>query len=571
VNHSQSELVIAALTVKHGLLQPEEAVAIIKRIRANTLPDPIRHLLVSSKVRERDLLSAIASELGTDFVDLYGTDRSLRMDYTVMGQCELLWMERLRFVPMLNSSGGVTVACADPTSHELSDTLDASFGVGEYTVVLALGDQIDQLLLAEQSRLMGSDKPASPEEPEETLTAVTQPKIADTVQRTGPVVQWLDSQIVAAISQRASDLHFEIAHDKTLFCRFRIDGELHVNAFPYPGRELEVIGALMNKSGMDTADLRRPQDGSFTIVANNRSIDARVAMIRLVSGPKIVIRLLDPRNLRSLQELGFTTPAMEMMLGAATKPQGLVVVAGPTGSGKTTTLYALLEETKSVSKNIVTIENPVEYRLRSISQIPVTTERGDRAVTFAGALRTVLRLDPDVILVGEIRDEETARTALDAAITGHLVLTTVHAPSALGVFMRLIEMGAPPYLVADAMTLAISQRLVKRVHTCTRLAPPTDAQITMLQHAHLRVPEVVANAAGCAGCRMTGYQGRIAVAEMAGPDDEMRSLIISRAQVSDLEAAAARSGSYLPIESQVQQLLEDGDTTVEEVLRALTL
>jgi type II secretory ATPase GspE/PulE/Tfp pilus assembly ATPase PilB-like protein len=565
---SHAETVIAALAVDHGLLAPVDAVQIIKEARA-TGNDPVAELVRTNRVPLRALLAATAQELGLELVDLFGADRGLRTSAQLLARCDEQWLDRLSFIPMQRDDGTVVVAASNPGSQDLLDALDATFGAEGYELALATADQIDQLLLSERSRQFSNSVEA--EAAEQGPAAAEEEALAD-VTRNSPVLQWLEAQLLAAVAARASDLHFEIAHDGSLLTRFRIDGDLQAQRFPHRGKELEVIGALMARAGMDTADTRRPQDGSFTITVNKRKIDSRVAMIRLASGPKVVVRLLDPSNLKSLADLGFSNDALDMMLGTALRPQGLIIVAGPTGSGKTTTLYALLEETKKIERNVMTIENPVEYRLPLVSQIPVTAARADgRSVTFASALRTVLRLDPDVILVGEIRDSETAQTALDAAITGHMVLSTVHAPSAIGVFTRLIEMGAPSYLVADALSLSVSQRLVKRVHSCATERPATPEEVEILSQFGLAIPEVVKEPQGCAGCRLTGHLGRIAVVEMCAPNDEVRHLVATRAPSEQIETAARTGGGYLSMVTQVDRLLATGETTPTEVLRALTL
>lgn len=568
---THTETVIAALAVDHELIDPRTAIELIRESRATGV-DAVAELVKRNLIPTRQLLAAFASELRVEMVDLYGADRGLRTNPDLLARCDETWLERLTFIPLQRNDGTVVVAAAHPGNQDLIDVLNATFGVDDdgrpnYQVVLALADQIDQMLLSERSRTL-SDAAGATTEP---VDLTPQDTGLEAVTRNSPVLQWLDAQFVRAVADRASDLHFEIAHDGSLLTRFRVDGDLHPQRFPHRGKEMEVIGALMARAGMDTADMRRPQDGSFTIRVNNRTVDTRVAMIRLASGPKVVVRLLDPSNLKSLAELGFSPEALNMMLGTALRPQGLIVVAGPTGSGKTTTLYALLQETKKIERNVMTIENPVEYRLPLVSQIPVTAARAEgRSVTFASALRTVLRLDPDVILVGEIRDSETAQTALDAAITGHMVLTTVHAPSAIGVFTRLIEMGAPPYLVADALSLSVSQRLVKRVHSCATETTPSPEEAEILAAHGLAVPERVLAPEGCGGCRMTGYMGRIAVVEMCAPNDRVRHLVSTRAPSEEIERAA-REGGYLSMVSQVDRLLQAGETTPAEVLRALTL
>lgn len=557
---TDQEAAIAVLAVERLVIDPLQALEAIKAARAKRR-SPLEEIIRTGLVADRTLLQAVAKELGLQFVDLFSQDTSLRPSMDVFGRVNMTWLEQFVAVPMLDGGGRIVVATNNPDNPALNDYLNVTFPEG-FRIVLALGSQVRQLLTTEQANLGGVDYDNEDQ-------AAAQAELVGGLSGRAPVLEWIDATLTSAISQNASDLHFEMTGEGRMLVRFRIDGELINQNMPLRGREMEAVAAMLSRAQMDPANMREPQDGSFSFNTSSRRIDVRASMIPLITGPKLVLRLLDPGNLRSLDELGFSLESLALMRYATRQPQGLIVVAGPTGSGKTTSLYAMLREVATMAKNVMTIENPVEYRLPLVSQIPVRDDLGDRSVTFGRALRTILRLDPDVILVGEVRDSETARVAMDAALTGHLVLTTIHAPSAFGVFTRFIEMGAPPYLVSEAMSLSVSQRLVRRLHECKRLEIPNSEQRQALQEAGFKVPDRVAASTGCAVCRHKGFKGRIAVAEVVAPDMATRSAIALRASAGELSAAAAGTKGFVSYQVSLQRLLDTYDTTPAEALRAL--
>jgi type II secretory ATPase GspE/PulE/Tfp pilus assembly ATPase PilB-like protein len=560
---TDAETLVAHLSTRHGLLNPIAAMDLIREARKHDR-DVVELLVKRNLVSETDLLKAVAAEIGVTFIDLYAPNSPYRPNVTGSADTSY-WMEQLNVLPLRDRSGADVVATDDPTNPLFAEYVDTQFRDG-CTVALAAANQIRQTLLYEVASAHTAQFNDDYDMAGEQATDLATP----TVELQDPVTEWLNSALVSAVAQRASDLHFETTDERRLLVRYRIDGELVPQKMPLLGREQQVIQALLNKTqSIDTSNLREPQDGSFRIEVSGRKIDVRVAMIPTINGQKVVLRLLDPGNLLSLDQLGFGEQALRMMLRAVTLAQGLVITAGPTGSGKTTTLYALLQEVVDVTKNVITVENPIEYRLPRISQVPIRNDLGERSVTFARALRSILRLDPDVILVGEVRDTETARTALDAALTGHLVLTTLHAPSALGVFMRLIEMGVPPYLASEALTLAISQRLVRRLHSCRRLEPPSREQALALERMGLAVPETVGVPVGCNACNGRGFRGRVAVAEVFSPSAEVRHLVAVGAPAAEIERAADASGAYVSYGQDAARLLTVHETTVTEVVRAM--
>jgi type II secretory ATPase GspE/PulE/Tfp pilus assembly ATPase PilB-like protein len=358
--------------------------------------------------------------------------------------------------------------------------------------------------------------------------------------------------------------------DKSMLMRFRVDGILRQQRVPNNIRPIEIIGAIMSRCGMDMANLREPQDGTFTFSAAGRDIDGRVAMLPQEHGPTLVVRLLDSQNMRTrLDDMGFAPEQLVAMRAAATQAQGMLIVCGPTGAGKSTTLYGLVREQDAMSKAVFTVENPVEYRLPYIGQTEIRHGLGDKSLTFARALRSILRLDPDVILVGEIRDQETAEVALQASLTGHLVLTTLHANSSISAFNRLVNMGLPRYLVSEAATLIASQRLVRRLHDCARSGEPTPEELSVVRRL---VPDAVVDRisrpVGCPGCNGLGYRGRVAVVEVLSSTSALRELITAGATVTELTEQAAKDG-FVTLAMDGVRHLQNGVTSVDELRRVL--
>jgi type II secretory ATPase GspE/PulE/Tfp pilus assembly ATPase PilB-like protein len=462
---------------------------------------------------------------------------------------------------MVSPEGETVIVVANPTNPDLTQYLQKIYGNPK--ILLGSRGQI-------QSRLAVSGKPFLEQLPDNIAPA---PIINEPIplQSRNPIVQWVDGVLEQAVAQEASDVHFEFTDSGRIMLRMRIDGLLRSYPAPMQGRESEVIGIIMNRSGMDTANQREPQDGAFSFTSLGRKIDVRAGMLPQVNGTTVVLRLLDSSNVRRrLTDMGFSQEQLVQLMHAIHSPQGTIVVCGPTGSGKTTTLYALVREVATIEKNVTTIEDPVEYRLPLVNQTAVTRTSDGRAINFARALRAIMRVDPDVILVGEIRDTETARTAMDAAITGHLVLSTVHARNAVGIYTRLSEMGVPNYLVADAMTLGVSQRLARRLHSCAEKEAPTELEVRIFEEHGLEAPSFVGHPVGCDGCEMSGYVGRVAVVEVLNPTKEFRDLVLSQAGHDALTEQAIADG-FVPMVIEGLRLVSERITTVAEVLRVVEL
>jgi type II secretory ATPase GspE/PulE/Tfp pilus assembly ATPase PilB-like protein len=388
------------------------------------------------------------------------------------------------------------------------------------------------------------------------------------------VPEFIEYLLQRAVGEGASDIHMRFMYDGTLMVRLRVDGVLRQIPFPpsLKGRESEVAAAMMAKTTtMDSSNTREPQDGTFSFPVAGRSVDARVGMLPQIAGPNITVRILDPLTLRRrLEEMGFDIDLVTSLRRAVASSAGCVLVVGPTGSGKTTTLYALLREVDAVSRNVLTVEDPVEYRLPYVGQTQIRSDIGDRSLTFARALRSILRQDPDVVLVGEIRDTDTAKVAMEAAITGHLVLSTVHASSAPSAYTRLTEMGVPAYLVAEALSIVVSQRLVRQVHECCTVGPPTPDEQAILSRLGIEGVTQVAHPVGCIGCAGNGFRGRIAVAEILAASPEIKGAIQSGLSREKILEIAKKTG-WRPMLSDAVRHLKAGRTTVSEINRAASV
>ena len=380
-----------------------------------------------------------------------------------------------------------------------------------------------------------------------------------------PIVKLVNSLIADAVRKGASDIHIE-PYEKTLRVRFRIDGVMQEMMSPPFKFKLAIISRLKIMAELDIAERRVPQDGRIRIKVLNRTIDLRVSSLPTIFGEKIVMRVLDKSNLNiDLEKLGFEPRAMKEFTGAIASPYGMVLVTGPTGSGKTTTLYSALSRVNTPEVNVMTAEDPVEYNLDGINQVLVHEDIG---LTFAAALKAFLRQDPNIIMVGEIRDLETGSIAVKAALTGHLVLSTLHtndAPSAIG---RLIDMGVEPFLVASSVNLILAQRLLRRICVnCKRKITLPEEGLDELQLDHAEAATAnISDGQGCVDCNGTGYRGRLGIYEVMNITPKIRDLILERAPASEIKRSAIESG-MLTLRRDALEKLKRGFTTAEEILK----
>lgn len=378
------------------------------------------------------------------------------------------------------------------------------------------------------------------------------------------IVQLVNLLIAQAVRDRTSDIHIEPEPEK-LRIRFRIDGILHEVPSPPKSLEAAIISRIKVMANLDIAESRIPQDGHFKLNVDGKEIDVRVSTLPTINGENVVMRILDTTNvLLGLEKLGFSPDSLEMFRRAISHPYGMILTTGPTGSGKTTTLYSALMELNTIDKHIVTIEDPVEYRLPLIRQVQINPKAG---LTFASGLRSILRHDPDIIMVGEIRDLETATIAVQAALTGHLVFSTLHTNDAPSAITRLDNMGVEPFLIAASLVAVMAQRLVRRIcPECKESYPAPESVIKRFGLYKYGKNIILYKGKGCDACKGTGYKGRIGIFEIMLIDDEIREMIVNRRSLVEIRQKAQEKGMKLLFEDGVQKALQ-GITTLEEVSR----
>lgn len=386
----------------------------------------------------------------------------------------------------------------------------------------------------------------------------------DVVASGSTVVRLVDMILTRAIRDGASDVHFE-PDERQLRIRYRVNGIMREEAAPPKKLQAEVISRVKIASELDVSEKRLPQDGRMSIRVDDRSVDLRVSTLPTIHGEKVVIRILDKKNLKTgLPELGMKPPLIESWRGHINKPEGLILISGPTSSGKTSTLYASLQEINSIEKNIITVEDPVEYSLPLINQVQINEKAG---LVFASALRSILRQNPDIIMVGEIRDTETAAIAVRAALTGHLVFSTIHTNDAIATITRLVDMGIERYLVASALEALLAQRLVRTI--CDHCRRETKISPAIRERIHLP-PDAgdmkFYQGSGCRHCRGTGYAGLTGLFELAGISDRIREMILSRSSEQAIKTEAYQNG-YRPLNNAGMELVANGVTTIDEVLK----
>ena len=379
----------------------------------------------------------------------------------------------------------------------------------------------------------------------------------------GPVVKIVNLILIQALKEKASDIHIE-PFEKTIKLRYRVDGNLLEASSPPKALQLPMASRIKILAGLDIAERRLPQDGRFRIRVSGKEIDLRISFLPTVHGEKIVIRILDKGALSgSVQSLGLDERTQGIFKNAIDAPHGMILVTGPTGSGKTTTLYSVLQELNNPEYNIVTVEDPVEYQLPGVNQVAVKSEIG---LTFASALRSILRQDPDIVMIGEIRDQETADIAVKAALTGHQVLSTLHTNDAAGAISRLDDMGIEPFLISSSVLLTCAQRLVRRI--CSNCKEEFVPEPEVFQK--LEIPELIGETfyrgAGCERCKGRGYSGRAAILEVLPVTESVRRLIVKRASASVIKNQAVQEGMKTLRMSGIDKARE-GITTLEEVLR----
>ncbi len=532
-------------------------------------------LLAKQKESQKDI-EQILSEEGLITPDELGLLTSMQQEVSFVGLGEykieprvlkLIPVEKARelhVMPIGIFNDVLVVAVADPTDDRLIDDLKAKVGM-PIDPVQADPAEIEEFISLNYKT--GGDIEKEVSHIAMTLTSEAKKQRmggGEDLAADSPIARTVDMLVVQAANDKASDIHIEPQEDR-LRIRYRIDGILHeVMSLP-----LDVHPPLVSRmkimAGMNIADRRRPQDGQFSIEADGKQVDVRAATTDTVHGEKMVLRLLDKSvALLSLTELGFLPHDLQRFEKLLHAPHGMILLSGPTGSGKTTTLYSALGQLNRDERNIMTIEDPVEYHFNDISQIQTNVQAG---MTFAGGLKALMRLDPDVILVGEIRDDETAGIAIQAALTGHLVLSSIHANDAVGVVYRLMDLKVEPFLIASSLLGVVAQRMVRRVCThCKKAMPAPPAEREIYEKELKEKRKEFFYGKGCSICANTGYRGRTGVHELLTVTEEMRRLILSNANSTEIKAQAVKDG-MVPMWRNAMLKVKQGTTTPYEALR----
>ncbi len=523
----------------------------------------VRELVDGGVVTESQVASARAAQLGLPFVDL----TEYPVDGSAVALVPMQLLKRYEVLPIGRDGDRLMLAMADPRDVLAIDDVRAAARMQVRPVVAERSD-----LLAAIARLVRSDGELS-----ELTTAIVEengptgsdlvPFASEASEDDAPIVRFVNLLISQAISDQASDIHIEPA-ERDMHVRYRIDGVLH--EMPRAPKNIQngVISRLKIMSDIDIAERRKPQDGRMSVIHSGKQIDLRVATLPTVFGEKVVMRILDNSMTGlGMDQLRLLDRNAAVYRASYTKPYGMILVTGPTGSGKSTTLYTTLHEVARPEINVITVEDPVEYRIAGINQVQVNPKAG---LTFASALRSILRSDPDVVLIGEIRDHETAQIAIEASLTGHLVLSTLHTNDAPSAVTRLIEMEIEPFLVGSALDCIVAQRLARKLcDRCKTSYQPTFEDLQAMRFARPGDPQpTLFKATGCTSCSNTGYRGRIALHEVMPVTEDIERLAVARASSAEIGRLAIEQGmSTLRQDGWAKALL--GLTSVEEIMRVV--
>ncbi|HVH52844.1 MAG TPA: ATPase, T2SS/T4P/T4SS family [Actinomycetota bacterium] len=520
-----------------------------------------RTLIDLGYIKERDLVVALAEQVGLDFVDL--------SEYQIDPIAATLLPEQLarryRALPIGESDGKLLVAMSDPANVFALDDIRSVTNRDVQPVVATasdveraiakfggMGDQVEALVSEASSKL----------ESEDSFDDV------EAAVEDAPIVKLVQAIMTQAVADRASDVHIE-PHERDVRVRFRVDGVLHEVMHSPKNIQNGLISRLKIMADLNIAERRVPQDGRMSIKVGKKVLDIRLATLPTVFGEKVVLRILDKSHgLLQLSDLGFQEEAFKKYQQAFRKPYGTILATGPTGSGKSTTLYATLNILNDIDRNIITVEDPVEYRLAGVNQMQVNPKAG---LTFASALRSILRADPDVVLIGEIRDRETAMIAVEAALTGHLVLSTLHTNDAPAAITRLTEMEVETFLVASALDCVVAQRLARVLcERCKEAFSPEPRELLESGLPEWRVPEVreLFRPVGCSACANTGYRGRMGLYEVMPVSEEIERLTVERASSDQIRAVAIEQG-MLTLRGDGLEKAIRGSTSLQEIARVV--
>lgn len=563
----KSDLMFGELLVSKGLLSNEELNNVLneQREHGGRLGEALLRLNLLS---DEDVTLALAEHLSLEYIRL---DDISKIDASIARKLPEAIAKRFCLIAIDEEDKEIVVAMADPLNVVAIDTIALKIKrqikvvisspkeINHAIEMIYHGSDVEEQQLRDLVELEGEKIETIEDAPEEDTGGESEEAATK-----APVIRFVDLLLSQAVKSRASDVHIE-PQEKSMMIRMRVDGVLRDMVPPARKMQAAVLARIKILSDMDIAERRLPQDGRLKIRASGRDIDVRVSSIPTIYGEKIVMRILDATAAsRDLDELGFEENRLKEFKSALSLPHGIIVVTGPTGSGKSTTLYAALNFLKSPEDNITTVEDPVEYRLAGINQIQIKPEI---KLDFARCLRAILRQDPDIILIGEIRDKETVEIAIKASLTGHLVLSTFHTNDAPSAISRFLYMGIEPYLLASTLNLVLAQRLVRRI--CDKCKEPVQLNEEVIKHLKID-PQQAKNAVfyhgkGCNACGNTGYKGRLPIFEFLIMDNEIREMVIKGSNERDIRAKSRQKGYGGLLESGVSNMLK-GLTTAEEVL-----
>ena len=552
---------------KKGLISEKDINRIIK-IQKDTGNDLQKIIIEFNILKKDEMMIALADEIGVKYVNLNEVD----IDPAIVALIPDEMARRHQVITIKKDEDKLTVAMANPLDVFAHDEIKIRL---RYNVeaVLTYGEDINKVLdevfgvTDKWDQVIGKieNMPATILEEEEKETDIS----AVTTGGEASIIDLVNLMILRAVKDKASDIHIEPFSDETFKVRYRIDGILH-DAMSLPRQLLlTVISRIKIMSDLNIAEKRLPQDGRIQVNVGGRKINIRVSVLPTVNGEGAVLRILDPASiLLELDSLGFSQDMLPKFNSLIKKTNGIILVTGPTGSGKTTTLYTTLNTLNSTEKKIMTIEDPVEYRLKGINQVQAKPKIG---LTFAVGLRSFLRQDPDIMLVGEIRDKETAEIAVQAALTGHLVLSTLHTNDAPSSVIRLIDMGIEPFLISASVIGIIAQRLVRKIcPKCKKEIKLTPDTAKILEEYKIdRNKIILYKGEGCSHCKDTGYKGRIAIFELMIISETIKDLITRNVTTRKLRETAIKEGMNLLIEDGLKKVYE-GITTIDEILKVAT-
>ena len=528
----------------------------------NVHPEKIGEILLEKGlINKTSFAQALAKQSNLPYVEKITEQMA---DLSLLSKFPLRFLRQNSIIPVFYE-GNITIVTSDPRKVQLFDDVTLLLGSQVKTAVAKddiIMDAINKYYPLEGSKEM-MEELKEDDDDEFDLHSIEGKDIME-MANDAPIVKLVNHTIFQAVKEDASDIHIE-PFEKELRIRYRIDGVMYQKLLPPKRYQGAIVSRVKIMANLNIAEKRKPQDGRIQIKIADKAIDLRISILPCNFGERVNMRILDKtKNASELEKLNLSENNYKILIRNIERPNGIILVSGPTGSGKTSTLYAILNRLNQPDVNLITVEDPVEYTITGISQVQVNEKVG---LTFASALRSILRQDPDVVLIGEIRDGETAQVATQAALTGHLVLSTIHTNSAPATITRLIEMGIEPFLIASTLVLVISQRLIRKLcNACKKEYKPDPAMLTRIGLSATKATGIIFYEPGsCDECLGTGYKGRMAVFEVMEVNDEIKKLIIQRVDASVIKQRAIDFGMKLLSEDGIRCII-DGTTTIAEVL-----